>query len=65
MLKLEYKNGRPFLKRRQVDYVHQLFSPRNLLNLSHLYKKIKNIQVDERTKRGLYVAFVSILYQVR
>jgi hypothetical protein len=63
VLKLEYKSGRPFLKRRGVDYVHELFSPRNLLILSYLYKKIESIQVDERTRRGLYIAFASILYQ--
>ncbi|MEM2703315.1 MAG: DNA methyltransferase [Candidatus Bathyarchaeia archaeon] len=62
-VEFKYKNGRPFLKRRQVNYVHQLFSPRNLLILSSLYEKIKNIQVTPRTKRGLYVAFASILYQ--
>jgi hypothetical protein len=40
-VELRYKNGRSFLKRRQVDCVHQLFSPRNLLILSSLYEKLK------------------------
>ena len=62
-VKLGYDNGKPFLKRRQVDYIYQLFSPRNLAILSSLLKKIKKMQVNEQTKRGLYVAFASILYQ--
>jgi len=62
-VKLWYDNGKPFLKRRQVDHIYELFSPRNLMILSSLLAKIKEIRVSERTKRGLYLAFASILYQ--
>ena len=60
---LWYSNGLSFKKRRQVNAIPQLFTKRNLLILSAILKDIKTLKTDERTKRALFVAFASILYQ--
>jgi len=60
---LKYPNGLPFLKRRQVNTVSELFTQRNLTILTALLKDIKQLRTDERTKRALFVAFASILHQ--
>jgi 16S rRNA G966 N2-methylase RsmD len=60
---LQYSNGLPLLKRRQVNAISELFTQRNLLILSALLKDIKKVRTDGRTKRALLVAFASILYQ--
>lgn len=60
---LIYSNGQPFQKRRQVNVISDLFTPRNLIILSALLKDIKAVRTDDRTKRALFVAFASILYQ--
>ena len=60
---LRYSNGLPFLKRRQVNTISELFTQRNLIILAALLKDIKKVKTDERTKRALLVAFASILYQ--
>lgn len=60
---LRYPNGNFFLTRRQVNAVSELFTERNLLILSAILNDIKNIRMDERTRRGLLIAFASIIYQ--
>jgi hypothetical protein len=60
---LRYPNGLPFMKRRQVDTISELFTKRNLTILAALLSDIKRLQLDERTKNALLVAFASILYQ--
>lgn len=63
IFKLWYNESQPFWKRRQVNYIHELYSKRNLVILSRILTKIKLMNVSDKTKRGLYVAFASILYQ--
>jgi len=58
-----YPNGLPFLKKRQVNTVSELFTQRNLTILAALLREIKKVKTDEQTKRALMVAFASILYQ--
>lgn len=60
---LRYSNGIPFEKKRNVDTIQDLFTKRNLLILSAILNDIKKVKTDERTRRGLLVAFASILYQ--
>jgi 16S rRNA G966 N2-methylase RsmD len=60
---LRYPNGLPFMKRRQVDTISELFTKRNLTILAALLSDIKDLRIDERTKNALLVAFASILYQ--
>jgi len=60
---LRYPNGLPFMKRRQVDTISELFTKRNLTILATLLSDIKDLRIDERTRTGLLVAFASILYQ--
>lgn len=61
--RFEYPSGKPFKKRRQVKDVSELFTRRNLILLSNLLHAIHSAKADSRTKRGLLLAFVSILYQ--
>jgi len=58
-----YPNGLPFMKRRQVNTIPELFTKRNLTILAALLSDIKDLRIDERTRTGLLVAFASILYQ--
>jgi adenine-specific DNA methylase len=60
---LRYPNGLPFMKRRQVNTISELFTKRNLTILAALLSDIKDLRIDERTKNALLVAFASILYQ--
>jgi 16S rRNA G966 N2-methylase RsmD len=60
---LRYPNGLPFMKRRQVNTISELFTKRNLTILAALLSDIKDLRIDERTRTGLLVAFASILYQ--
>jgi len=59
----KYPNGLPFLKKRQVNTVSELYTQRNLTILTALLKDITQLNTDERTKRALLVAFASILHQ--
>jgi adenine-specific DNA methylase len=61
--RLEYPDGKPFIKRRQVWEVQELFTKRNLVILSTLLNDIKRIKVDAGVKNALLIAFASILYQ--
>ncbi|AWR96158.1 hypothetical protein DFR86_00420 [Acidianus sulfidivorans JP7] len=54
--KLYYENGRPFLKRRQVDKISDLFTRRNLLILNEIWNDIPK-------EDKVIAAFISILYQ--
>jgi adenine-specific DNA methylase len=58
-----YPNGSLFMKRRQVNTIADLFTKRNLTVLAALLRDIRNLCIDERTRRGLLVAFASTVYQ--
>ncbi len=61
---LYYDNGVPFDKRRNVDFIHELFTKRNLLLLSTLLYDIDNVSkkypVD--IALALYFTFAAILF---
>lgn len=61
---LYYENGTPFDKRRNVNYIHELFTSRNLLLLSTLLYDIDNIskQYPSDIALALYFTFVAILF---
>lgn len=61
--RLMYDNGLPFLKRRQINTISELFTRRNIIILAALLKDIKKLKTNEQTRRALLVAFASILYQ--
>lgn len=59
--RLEYHDGTPFLKRRDVTSISQLFTKRNLVALSSLWEAIRRIQVKSSVKNCLRVAFMATL----
>jgi len=61
MNSLEYKNGKPFLKRRDVLRVNEFFMDRSLALLSAIWHDINRLKVDDRTKRCLKLTFMATL----
>jgi DNA modification methylase/DNA-binding MarR family transcriptional regulator len=59
--KLSYPNGETFLKKRDVERVHEFFDNRTLAFLSYLWNKIKQINVSSQVRRCLYLTFMSTL----
>lgn len=58
---LEYENGKPFLKRRDVLRVNELFMDRSLALLSAIWYDITRLKVDDRTKSCLKLTFMATL----
>jgi hypothetical protein len=58
---LKYKNGKPFLKKRDVLRVNELFMKRSLALLSAIWHDICRLKVDKRTKRCLKLTFMATL----
>jgi len=59
---LHYPNESPFLKKEKRDYVHELFTKRNLFALSILYNEIESFK-SESTKDLMKLTFSSLLPQ--
>jgi|YelNatPaOPRAMG01_1025707.scaffolds.fasta_scaffold03324_8 hypothetical protein len=58
---LEYENGEPFLKKRDVLRVNELFLDRSLAILSAIWDDICSLKVDRSTKRCLKLTFMATL----
>jgi len=59
--RLEYYDGTPFLKRRDVTSVSQLFTKRNLVALVSLWSAIRRIRVKSSVKNCLRLTFMATL----
>lgn len=60
--KLHYPEENPFLKKEKRDYVHELFTKRNLIALSILYNEIESFK-SESIRDLIKLAFSSLLPQ--
>lgn len=60
--KLQYSDGNPFLKREKSEYVHELFTKRNLIALSILYNQIESLKSNS-VKDLMKLTFSSLLPQ--
>jgi hypothetical protein len=58
---LKYKNGKPFLKKRDISRVNEFFMDRSLVLLSALWRDICLIKTEESVKRCLRLAFMATL----
>jgi len=58
---LRYPDGKPFLKKRDVERVHEFFDSRTLAFLSYLWHKINEINVSYTTKKCLHLIFMATL----
>jgi len=61
-VKLYYPDGSPFLKKEKRDYIHELFTKRNLIALSILYNEIESLKSDS-IKDLMKFTFSSLLPQ--
>jgi 16S rRNA G966 N2-methylase RsmD len=43
-VKMQYSNGKPFVKKEKLNYIHELFTKRNLIALTMIYQEIESIQ---------------------
>ena len=59
--KLEYSDGTPFLKRRDVSRLSELFTARNLAILTSLWDDIQGLRVKTDVKDCLRLAFLGTL----
>lgn len=60
--KLQYPSGKPFLKKEKRNYIHELFSKRNLVALSILFNEVESIGNDS-IKDVMKLVFSSMLPQ--
>jgi hypothetical protein len=58
---LKYKNGKSFLKKRDVSYVNEFFIDRSLALLSAIWHDICSIKDEESVKRCLCLTFMASL----
>jgi len=58
---LEYGNGKPFLKKRDVSQVNEFFLDRSLALLSAIWHDICRLDLDVHTKRCLKLTFMATL----
>jgi hypothetical protein len=59
--RLRYSNGEAFLKKRDVESVHEFFDDRTLAFLSYLWHKIKQLNASSSVRRCLYLIFMATL----
>ena len=59
--RLEYGDGTPFLKRRDVSSLSELFTARNLAILTSLWDDIQGLRVKKNVKNCLRLAFMATL----
>jgi len=58
---LKYKNGKPFLKKRDVLSVNEFFIDRSLAILSAIWHDINSIKVEKDVRRCLTLTFMAAL----
>jgi hypothetical protein len=58
---LEYENGKPFLKRRDVLRIDEFFLDRSIALLSAIWNDICSYKIDNHTKRCLKLTFMATL----
>ncbi|MCC6018957.1 MAG: hypothetical protein LM601_07995 [Candidatus Verstraetearchaeota archaeon] len=58
---LKYKDGKPFLKKRDVSHVHEFFIDRSLAILSTFWHDILKIKTKKDVKRCLQLTFMATL----
>lgn len=59
--KLEYEDGKPFLKKRDASQVNEFFLDRSLALLSAIWHDICRLDLDVHTKRCLKLTFMATL----
>ena len=59
--KLRYSDGEAFLKKRNAERICEFFDDRTLAFLSHLWYKIRQLNVSSSVRRCLYLIFMATL----